>query len=94
MAACLFAAVSAISVFSSRLIFQSSDFQVCLFPGLLISGPAADRTIPLELGARPLLALEKPFKNVLIGDPDIVDVHTSDDRSVILEPNHQPHFRR
>jgi len=89
MAACLFAAVSAISVFSSRLIFRSSDF-----PGLLISGPAADRTIPLELGARPLLALEKPFKNVLIGDPDIVDVHISDDRSVILEPNHQPHFRR
>ena len=31
-------------------------------------------------------AVERPFKTVLIGDPDIVDVHTRNDRSVILEP--------
>jgi Flp pilus assembly secretin CpaC len=47
---------------------------------------AADRTITLKLGAGSELMLERPFKTVLIGDPDVVDVHTHDDRSVILEP--------
>ena len=47
---------------------------------------AADQTITLKLGAGSPLALERPFKTVLIGDPDIVDVHTRNDRSVILEP--------
>ena len=47
---------------------------------------AADRTITLRLGAGSAFALERPFKTVLIGDPDIVDVHTRNDRSVILEP--------
>jgi len=47
---------------------------------------AADQTITLKLGAQSMLVLERPFKTVLIGDPDIVDVHTLNDRRVILEP--------
>jgi Flp pilus assembly secretin CpaC len=47
---------------------------------------AADRTITLKLGAGSALEVERPFKTVLIGDPDIVDVYTNSDRSVILEP--------
>jgi len=47
---------------------------------------AADRTITLKLGAGSAFMLERPFKTVLIGDPDVVDVHTHNDRSVILEP--------
>jgi hypothetical protein len=47
---------------------------------------AADRTITLKLGAGSAFELQRPFKTVLIGDPDIVDVHTRSDRSVILEP--------
>jgi Flp pilus assembly secretin CpaC len=47
---------------------------------------AADQTIALRLGAGSAFTLERPFKTVLIGDPDIVDVLTRDDRSVILEP--------
>ena len=47
---------------------------------------AADQTITLKLGAGSPLALERPFKTVLIGDPDIVDVHTGSDRSVMLQP--------
>jgi Flp pilus assembly secretin CpaC len=47
---------------------------------------AADQTITLKLGAGSPLALERPFKTVLIGDPDIVDVHAHSDRSVVLEP--------
>jgi Flp pilus assembly secretin CpaC len=46
----------------------------------------ADRTITLKLGAGSAFELQRPFKTVLIGDPDIVDVHTRSDRSVILEP--------
>jgi Flp pilus assembly secretin CpaC len=47
---------------------------------------AADQTITLRLGAPTALALERPFKTVLIGDPSIVDVHTLNDRRVTLEP--------
>ena len=47
---------------------------------------AADQTITLRIGAPTALALERPFKTVLIGDPNIVDVHTLNDRSVTLEP--------
>jgi Flp pilus assembly secretin CpaC len=47
---------------------------------------AADQTITLTLGAGSALALARPYKTVLIGDPDIVDVHTRNDRSVMLEP--------
>jgi Flp pilus assembly secretin CpaC len=47
---------------------------------------AADQTITLRLGDPTTLALERPFKSVLIGDPNIVDVHTLNDRRVTLEP--------
>ena len=47
---------------------------------------AANQTITLRLGAPTALALERPFKTVLIGDPNIVDVHTITDRRVTIEP--------
>jgi len=47
---------------------------------------AADQTITLTLGSGSPLLLERPFETVLIGDPNIVDVHTRGDRSVVLEP--------
>lgn len=47
---------------------------------------AADQTITLELGVGSVLVLERPFETVLIGDPEVVDVHTQTDRSVMLEP--------
>jgi|HubBroStandDraft_3_1064219.scaffolds.fasta_scaffold383646_2 Flp pilus assembly secretin CpaC len=50
-----------------------------------ISG-AADQEITLRLGAGSTLMLERPFKTVLIGDPDVVDVRAQGDRSVILVP--------
>ena len=56
---------------------------------LLVATPAtwaADQTITLRLGAGSPLALERSFKTVLIRDPDVVDVHTRNDRSVMLEP--------
>jgi Flp pilus assembly secretin CpaC len=47
---------------------------------------AADQTITLTLGTGSAFALERPFKTVLIGDPNVVNVHAHNDRSVILEP--------
>jgi Flp pilus assembly secretin CpaC len=47
---------------------------------------AAEQTITLRLGTGSALALERPFKTVLIGDPSIVNVNTRIDGSVILEP--------
>jgi Flp pilus assembly secretin CpaC len=47
---------------------------------------AADQTITLRLGAGSALGLERPFKTVMIGDPNVVNVRTYSDRSVVLEP--------
>ena len=47
---------------------------------------AADQTITLELGAGSAVVLERPFKTVLIGDPNVVDVQTQSGLSVILKP--------
>ena len=47
---------------------------------------AADRTIILKGAAASPLLLERPFNIMLIGDPDVVDVLTRDDRSVVLQP--------
>jgi Flp pilus assembly secretin CpaC len=47
---------------------------------------ATDQTITLTLGTGSALLLERPFKAVLIGDPNVVDVVTRGDRSVIFEP--------
>ncbi len=49
---------------------------------------AADQTITLRLGSniKTALALERAFQTVLIGDPNILDVHTLSERRVTLEP--------
>ena len=47
---------------------------------------AADQTVTLRLGGGSALGLERSFKTVMIGDPDIVNVRTYSDRSVMLEP--------
>ncbi len=58
-----------------------------LFLATISVACAADQTtIPLSLGAPTAIALERPFKTVLISDPNIVDVHTITDLRVSLEP--------
>jgi Flp pilus assembly secretin CpaC len=47
---------------------------------------AADQTIILSLGAGSTLELARAFNTVLMADPDIVDVLTQSDRSVVLQP--------
>ena len=59
---------------------------------LLATSPApaaietARPSLTLEIGAGSTFVLERPFRTVLIGDPDIVEVRTRSDRSVRLEP--------
>jgi Flp pilus assembly secretin CpaC len=50
-----------------------------------ISMSRADETITLTLGRGSIFRVSEPFKTVLIGNPDVVDVQTQDDRSVILK---------
>ena len=50
-----------------------------------ISMSRADETITLALGSGSIFRVSEPFKSVLIGNPDVVDVQTQDDRSVILK---------
>jgi len=50
------------------------------------AGLAGDRTIILKPGVGSSLVLDSAFDTVLIGDPNIVDVRTRDDRSVFLVP--------
>jgi Flp pilus assembly secretin CpaC len=47
---------------------------------------AAERTIDLRVGFKSSVVLDRAFETVMIGDSDIVDVHTNDHCSVILEP--------
>jgi Flp pilus assembly secretin CpaC len=47
---------------------------------------ASDRTIDLRVGFGSSLVLDKAFETVLIGNSDVVDVHTPDNRLVVLEP--------
>ena len=53
---------------------------------MTVASWATDQTVILRHGTGSALLLERPFKTVLIGDPNVVDVVTRDDRSVTLEP--------
>jgi Flp pilus assembly secretin CpaC len=47
---------------------------------------AARPSITLELGAGSTVMLERPFKTALIEHPDVIDVQTQSERSVLLKP--------
>ena len=73
--------------------FSISMSAAIVAAGLAISPAQAGRDIEaprpnvtLEIGAGSTFMLERPFRTVLIANPDIVDVQTRTDRSVRLEP--------
>ena len=63
--------------------FSISMSAAIVAAGLAISPAQAGRDIEAP---RPNVTLERPFRTVLIANPDIVDVQTRTDRSVRLEP--------
>lgn len=42
--------------------------------------------VTLQVGGDSRFTLERPFETVLIGNPNMVDVQTQDERSVLLKP--------
>ena len=68
----------------------TSTLRIWAFGAILLlmtiyASRADDQTITVELGSSVSLALDTPFDIFLIGNPDVIDVHGSDDRSVIVE---------
>ncbi len=61
-------------------------FALIVFLITITASRATDRSITLTLGTGSAFLLERPFKTVLIGDPNVVDVVTRGERSVIFEP--------
>lgn len=66
-------------------ILRACVLGLALFMTQIRASRAADQMIILKPGAGSTLMLEKPFKLLLIGDENVVDVHTQNDRLVILE---------
>lgn len=69
-----------------RLRARGFAFALSVLLATITESWATDQTITLTLGTGSAFSLERPFKSVLIGDPNVVDVVTHDDRSVIFEP--------
>jgi len=61
-----------------------------LAAALLFFAPAGalaqDAPVALGVGSEFRLFLNKAFATVIVGDPLVVDVHTDDDQSVLIEP--------
>jgi len=71
---------------TARLRAHRFAFALNVLLAATTASRATDQTTTLTLGTGSTLSLERPFKTVLIGDPNVVDVVTRDDRSVIFEP--------
>ena len=78
---------------ASKDFTMTSILRVCAFGFALLlttitTSWAAEPTIILRLGsnAGSVISIERSFETILIGDPDVVDVHPNNDRSVVLEP--------
>jgi Flp pilus assembly secretin CpaC len=67
-------------------IFRACALSLFLFLTSTLHASAADKTVILTLGAGSVLLLDRPYETVLIGNPDVVDVHSRSDNSVFLEP--------
>ena len=71
---------------TTRLRARCVVFVLSVLLATTAAGRATDQTITLMIGTTSSLLLARPFKTVLIGDPNVVDVVTRDDRSVTFEP--------
>jgi Flp pilus assembly secretin CpaC len=67
-------------------IFRTFVVSAVLLLGTISATWAQERTIDLSVGFKSSLVLDKTFETVLIGDSSVVDVHTPDNRLVVLEP--------
>jgi len=68
------------------VIVRAFLFGATLLLAAVATVRAEDQTLDLRVGFGSSLMLDRAFEAVLIGDPNVVDVHTRDNRSVMLEP--------
>ena len=68
------------------VIVRAFLFGATLLLAAVATVRAEDQTLDLRVGFGSSLMLDRAFETVLIGDPNVVDVHTRDNRSVMLEP--------
>jgi Flp pilus assembly secretin CpaC len=66
--------------------FRTFAFSAALLLGTISATWAEEQPIALRVGFKSSLVLDKAFETVLIGDSSVVDVHTPDNRLVVLEP--------
>jgi Flp pilus assembly secretin CpaC len=67
-------------------LLRACAFALSILLTAIAHASAADQTIILTLGTGSMLVLERPFETVLIGDPNVVDVHGQNNNMVVLEP--------
>jgi Flp pilus assembly secretin CpaC len=72
--------------FSMTIFLRIFAVWASLLLTAISASQAADRTIDLKVGLQSSLVLDQAFETVMIGDSSVVDVHTRDNRSVMLEP--------
>jgi len=67
-------------------LLRAFVFGTSLVMATIATARAEDQTINLRVGIGSSFVLDRAFDTVLIGDSNVVDVHTRNNRSVILEP--------
>jgi Flp pilus assembly secretin CpaC len=72
--------------FTMIAIVRACALSLLLFLTSTLHALAVDQTVILTLDEGSVLMLERPYETVLIGTPDVVDVHSRSDNSVFLEP--------
>ena len=58
---------------------------VALLLAMLPIARASDEAIALGVGGGSELTIARPFDTILVGNPDVVEVHPQNDRTVLLK---------
>jgi Flp pilus assembly secretin CpaC len=78
------AAFAALAVLSHTAIAIAGDTTGSVRAGMDLK--TASFSVTLEPGTGSTVMLERPYKTVLLGNPDVIEVQTLDERSVLLKP--------
>ena len=80
----ILAVFAALAVLSHAAIAIAGDTTGPVRAGMDLK--TAPSSVTLELGAGSTVMLERPYKTVLLENPDVVEVQTQNERSVLLKP--------
>ena len=80
----ILAVFAAVAVLSYAAIAIAGDTTGPVRAGM--DPKTAPSSVTLELGAGSTVMLERPYKTVLLDNPDVIEVQTQNERSVLLKP--------